>query len=505
MHFEDFSGSEFERLVLAYVLRASWPNPEWLGESGADQGRDIWCADEDGTATVFLCANYKELTFGKVSSDLQKLVAGGHKPDEVFVIGGGRIGSALRARIKAEAARLAFKKVSVWSGVELEERIRNEAPHLLRRFCEGEPFPDTVAEMTAFVATTGATAAGPKLSPEATKLLVAMAKAEDGEALRAETMDGYSLTIAGHDFVPDTKSGREKARWERAIEELLEQDLLRGEGANGDLLGLTDAGFSVADGLIPSVEQPTAVAAPVGFKAEVMPDPAAYFRALGDELIPETPFDGGPLSVQIPPRPATCLRLYPAAPVPRITSALAAKHLATKGDLRPMGVELDGADWIRNVKGALVYAGPQDGKLTNFTQFFVTGEICGLDLRLVRRVHQNTAAGDFMRHLLLIYHLEAGCALALRNYLRFSRQWLQHPPPLRVEASLHGIKGCQLGLGVRIAGQALEDNVVWAGAIEADQENPAKILEPFFIQVWEAFGVTRFSEAEDHLRHHLAT
>lgn len=41
MHFEDFSGSEFERLVLAYVLRADWPNPEWLGESGADQGRDL--------------------------------------------------------------------------------------------------------------------------------------------------------------------------------------------------------------------------------------------------------------------------------------------------------------------------------------------------------------------------------------------------------------------------------------------------------------------------------
>jgi hypothetical protein len=88
--------------------------------------------------------------------------------------------------------------------------------------------------------------------------------------------------------------------------------------------------------------------------------------------------------------------------------------------------------------------------------------------------------------------------------LSFSRQFLQHPSPLRVEASLQGVKGCELGLGIRSAGKALEESVSWAGTIAAGDEDPAKILEPFFILVWDAFGVPRFPEAEVHLRQSLA-
>jgi hypothetical protein len=42
IHFEDFDGFQFERLVFAYHARtAKWRALEWYGQSGSDLGRDI--------------------------------------------------------------------------------------------------------------------------------------------------------------------------------------------------------------------------------------------------------------------------------------------------------------------------------------------------------------------------------------------------------------------------------------------------------------------------------
>ena len=43
IHFEDFDGSQFERLVFAYHWRSEdWRSLEWYGQTGSDLGRDIW-------------------------------------------------------------------------------------------------------------------------------------------------------------------------------------------------------------------------------------------------------------------------------------------------------------------------------------------------------------------------------------------------------------------------------------------------------------------------------
>lgn len=42
VHFEDFDGVQFERLVFAYHARTeSWKSLEWYGQTGSDLGRDI--------------------------------------------------------------------------------------------------------------------------------------------------------------------------------------------------------------------------------------------------------------------------------------------------------------------------------------------------------------------------------------------------------------------------------------------------------------------------------
>lgn len=261
VHFEDFSGREFERLVFAFALREGWAKVEWLGEAGADGGRDIWCTRADGTTSVILCANFKALRFAKARSDLKKLARLETKPGEVRVIGGGSVGVSLRGKISGEAAKLGFGVCTVWSGAELEEHIRLKAEALLERFCHGEPFPDSPEELAAFAAGQVAPAAAARtsdldpeqLSDEAKKLLFEMSVAEDGNVLRSRTHDGYALTINQREFLKDTKERRIVAKWERAINELLELDLIEHEGSGDDLLVITDAGYQAVDecGLIP--------------------------------------------------------------------------------------------------------------------------------------------------------------------------------------------------------------------------------------------------------------
>ena len=76
IHFADFSGVEFERLVFAYLLRTNdWISLDWYGQTGSDSGRDIWGLRVDdrfpsGQRVCALCANWRRLTRTKAKSDL---------------------------------------------------------------------------------------------------------------------------------------------------------------------------------------------------------------------------------------------------------------------------------------------------------------------------------------------------------------------------------------------------------------------------------------------------
>jgi hypothetical protein len=248
VHFADYSGTQFERLVFAFALRTGWSDVRWLGEGGGDGGRDIWCTAEDGTATVILCANHRRLSFTKASSDLKKLTKLATRPDKTLLVTGGRVSAVLREKIEAEAMRLGFPECPVWAGTEFEERIRLQAESLLKRFCQGVEFPDAPDELATFAAQGGGPAetgvsALPALSAEAKRLLCAMAQAEDGNLLRTRTMEGYCLTVNEREFLPHTAARRVIAQWERVIDQLLELDLIEPEGCGGELFAITAGGY----------------------------------------------------------------------------------------------------------------------------------------------------------------------------------------------------------------------------------------------------------------------
>ncbi|MGZ3943339.1 MAG: hypothetical protein ACXVJB_00280 [Mucilaginibacter sp.] len=142
LNFGPLGGTGFERLVHAYVLQVSQGKKvQWLGEAGGDQGRDIWVAG-NGRTTCYQCANYGRLTATKVTGDMDKLARHSHVPDHFILVCGGAVSAVLRDKVQAHGGKLGFGDIEVWSGTEFEERLRHQSPVILKRFAEGDPFPE---------------------------------------------------------------------------------------------------------------------------------------------------------------------------------------------------------------------------------------------------------------------------------------------------------------------------------------------------------------------------
>ncbi len=155
VHFDDFGGIQFERLVFAYMLRTRrWRSLDWYGQLGTDLGRDIW--GESGNSkynkVCIQCANRKRLTISKVVQDVDLIVSGPFGvPDEFILVLGGNISARLRDKIRNFVAKKGIRSCSIWSGQEFEERLRAEAESLLKRFVQGEEFPESPSDLSSFI------------------------------------------------------------------------------------------------------------------------------------------------------------------------------------------------------------------------------------------------------------------------------------------------------------------------------------------------------------------
>ena len=154
VHFEDFSGREFERLVFAFLVRAGWQDVSWYGEGGSDGGRDIIGIEprdgEPSRLAAVQCANRDALTLSKVTEDITKARTTPATPEAFLFVCRGSVSAVRRDEIAAIGRNLGVGSVAVWSGVEFEERLRLIGEDLLRRFCNGEPFPGDASELRTF-------------------------------------------------------------------------------------------------------------------------------------------------------------------------------------------------------------------------------------------------------------------------------------------------------------------------------------------------------------------
>ena|SRR2546422_523034 len=149
VHFEDFDGRQFERLVFAYLARTEkWLSLEWYGQTGSDLGRDIWGIRDLGegrSETICAqCVNRCRLTFAKAKGGpCQVLNAPNGTPHRFRFVTRSAVSAKMRGTIQAHALANGIRDCDIWSGAEFEEFLRRDAESLLKRFIEGEVFPDT--------------------------------------------------------------------------------------------------------------------------------------------------------------------------------------------------------------------------------------------------------------------------------------------------------------------------------------------------------------------------
>lgn len=157
IHFEDRSGEEFERLCFAYLYqRFQWISLDWYGQCGKDEGCDIIGVYEDEKGNhithIFQCANYRSLTSKKACDDLDKIAKRKKDfPDRFTVICGGKVSALVRDKIYEYAKQRGIIDADVWSGTELEERLRKDTPKILKRFVKGVKFPKEKGELEEFL------------------------------------------------------------------------------------------------------------------------------------------------------------------------------------------------------------------------------------------------------------------------------------------------------------------------------------------------------------------
>ncbi len=147
IHFEDRSGNEFERLAFAFFARQkNWDKIDWLGQTGKDGGRDIW-GQYNNESYCYQCANYQNLTEKKVKEDIDKLVTHKTIPDNLIIVCGGKVSNDIRTKTASYSKSKNIKNVIIVSGVEFEELIRKYSPELIKRFVEGEAFPESPSDL----------------------------------------------------------------------------------------------------------------------------------------------------------------------------------------------------------------------------------------------------------------------------------------------------------------------------------------------------------------------
>jgi HJR/Mrr/RecB family endonuclease len=143
LQFHLLGGDSFEHLVFAFLQQTGdWKSIEWLGETGQDKGKDIW-AEKDNATHCFQCANYHQLTSQKVTADIDKLVHHQTIPDNLTIVCGGKVSDGLRQKARSYGLSKGISSFTIWSGPELEEKIRKQAPEILLRFFDGRAFPET--------------------------------------------------------------------------------------------------------------------------------------------------------------------------------------------------------------------------------------------------------------------------------------------------------------------------------------------------------------------------
>jgi hypothetical protein len=103
---------------------------------------------KDGESVCIQCVNRTRLTFAKAEKDITNVLkANNGTPHHFRIVARSKASAEMRDKIKNHVKSLAVSECDIWSGAEFEEFLRHGAESLLKRFVDGEPFPNAPEDL----------------------------------------------------------------------------------------------------------------------------------------------------------------------------------------------------------------------------------------------------------------------------------------------------------------------------------------------------------------------
>lgn len=193
--------------------------------------------------------------------------------------------------------------------------------------------------------------------------------------------------------------------------------------------------------------------------------------------------------IELPTVSRLFLRLVPSEPISTIRTKKEVLDLVQKG-VRPM-VGVDAGGWFPgyNQYGGFVCS-EEDGKVSALTQLFMTGELWGINARLIEKSslveYYHTDFAPFP-----IRFVEEAFACTLTNYLKFATDTLHLSPPFRLIAGATDVRGYRLLYGSEIKGNVVDEHISYQVMIDDLNTDPLVLLGPFFNHFWGQCGLDR--------------
>jgi hypothetical protein len=142
--------------------------------------------------------------------------------------------------------------VTGYDSLEEFKTIINDS--LVRRTNKKEPFigfssvESDIVTPIVIDTTTELSSAEPVLPPDAKELLIEASNDSGGDIMKLAYLGGATLQTNGRNFLSDG-TAREKAKWEAALNYLVDEGLVDGVGYKGEMFRVTHSGYQLADQL----------------------------------------------------------------------------------------------------------------------------------------------------------------------------------------------------------------------------------------------------------------
>ena len=142
--------------------------------------------------------------------------------------------------------------VTGYDSLEAFKTIINDS--LVRRTNKKEPFigfssvENDVKTPVVIDTTNQLSSAKPVLPPDAKELLIEASNDSGGDIMKLAYLGGATLQTNGRNFLSDG-TAREKAKWEAALNYLVDAGLVEGVGYKGEMFRVTHSGYQLADQL----------------------------------------------------------------------------------------------------------------------------------------------------------------------------------------------------------------------------------------------------------------